>query len=1185
MQPWKSWTDWPRRFSFSPQSTVAWIVFVTILGSGVLYGVAAEKPGEVTPITARRWNPDEIRALPDGPERIDRELHRQGEYSRRWNIIHDLVGKQHVSSKSRDLLASRGLGSALFDKDSGGPGWPAAAQVQDDTLSVLIIRISFETNRDPHLTTIDPSGDFVLDPLADPKPLEVDPPPHNKAFYESHLEGLSEYYRFMSGGRLHIDGRVLPEDSDGSYKLTDVADYGPGADNFWTMESLERLVQDIMVTADQGTQADGSANLGDYDDSSPFNKVIFVHSGSDWQSDINGDSPNDIPTFFVTLGEPIDLIGSNPDGDPGQLSECSVIPETTNQDDYPGSIAAAFYHEFGHALGLVDIYSTYTGLPSVGIWDLMDSGTNLPVTMGTITAENDTFIISATGVLPPSLSAWSKWFLGWLEMGELDGREDDYFLPGVGLRADSYPKYPQAYRAGLSTREWFLLENRWVPWDVGETNYNELRFERDDDTEVVLYLAGERLGIWENSGLYDFFMPAGGLLVWHVNNDRIEEGLADNTINRYGDGLRLVEADGIQDIGVLEAYVLGWYGSYLDPFGGMDPYGNPTGFEDLHVEGFPSSRNFDRSWSGLSLSGIGPVTQRTSKVMKFKANQGSVGKGFPFELAPVKESEASAAGGKPGPRGIVTESLTPVTLSAGAQQVLIFADAAPDDWDGGVYPASLFYQWADGNDRWGDPESRFQALGAPLSGSPFLQARADDGVDLVWGTTAGHVGMTHLPDFDMPSETWTIEVGETLSGGPTPLVWQTDSPRILCNIPPSTLMLLDGSGSVLGDPLEITGPKFTPPTGLQVAVPLLDTSGSDMVPVFSDEGWHLVLQDADGLASAPAFFPYSRVAVEIPGLTAVVATEGAYQMYAFDSEGELGAWRIQTDGSVTDLGTILGVDEPLVAVPAVADVDGDGRDDLVLATDKRIFALRPDGVSLRGFPVRLYDLFPLPDSTRVAGPVVVADGTGDGVNEIYFNTDMGHLIGLSATGKLLPHTPLRWAGLRTGGLAVGGPDDGRVLWFVAPGGYSGPPFDRHFVNGRVIASRLADASDEGSRTSEWLGPVGGAYRRGSEGSAKNLGPAAPVTEEMDRVVLYPNPMTGDGVTVRFFSAGSRPARLFIYNLQGEEVARADIPVNAGAINEYRLPLPGIASGLYLGRLEFDTGSGVEMRTLTLAVEK
>jgi hypothetical protein len=346
-----------------------------------------------------------------------------------------------------------------------------------------------------------------------------------------------------------------------------------------------------------------------------------------------------------------------------------------------------------------------------------------------------------------------------------------------------------------------------------------------------------------------------------------------------------------------------------------------------------------------------------------------------------------------------------------------------------------------------------------------------------------------------------------------------------------------------------------------------------------------VRQDAGGLVDDPDFHPYFRAAAGVPLWTAVVATEDAFQLHAFDSEGELGAWRVLADGSVTDLGPVLGMDEPLVVAPAVADVDGDGHDDLVLATSGRIHGLRPDGVYLRGFPVRFYDLFPLPDSTRVLGPVVVADGTGDGVNEIYFNTDGGHLVGLDATGRLLPHTPLRWGDRRTAGMAVGGPDDGRVLWLVSPGGYTGPPLDRQYVNGRVIASGLENASDEVSRTSEWRGPVGGAYRRGSEGVAKNLGPAAPAAAETDRVVLYPNPMVGDGVTVRFFSAGSRPARLSIYNIEGEEVAQTDIPVTAGSVNEYLLPLPGVASGLYLARLEYDAGSGIEIRTLTLAVEK
>lgn len=1200
MQPGKSVCCRLRRLPFSLNSTVAGFVLVTILATGVIPFVWAARPGGYESIPARRWSPDEIRALPDGQDRLEKELYRQGEYSRRWNIIHDLVGGQHLSEKSLKDLGSRGLGPALFDKGSGGLQWNAGATAQLDTLSVLIIRIAFENNRDPHLTTIDPSGDFVLDPLTDPKPLEVDPPPRNKAYFESHLDGLSEYYSFMSGGRLHIEGRVLPDESDASYKLTDVADYGPGSGNFWTLEKLEQLVQDIMVKADQETQADGSVNLADYDDNTPGTYIIFVHSGSDWQSDVNGDSPNDIPTFFVTLGESVNLIGTNPEGDPGQLSECSIIPETTNTDGYPGSIAAAFYHEFGHALGLPDVYSTYSGLPAVGIWDLMDSGTNLPVTMGTITAENDTFIISATGVLPPSLSAWNKWFLGWLEMGELDGRDGEYLLPAVGVPQERYWQYPefsgfdlgdpQAYRAGLSPREWFLLENRWVPVNPGQTPYDDIRFERDEETGVVIYLAGERLGSWENSGLYDYFMPPGGLLVWHVNSDQIEIGLLDNTINSDNEGLKLVEADGIQDIGVLEAYVIGWYGSYLDPFGGSDYEGNPTGFENLYVEGFPSSRNFDRSWSGLTLSEIGPRTQFSSAVMSFKGSNGQVGPGFPYEFPPVTELEALVGGGDVGPRSLSPETLTPVTLAGGTHQVLVFADMAPDDWTGGDYPASLFNRWDDGLRRWtsipGKPEGAFQALGSPLNGSPFVQDRVDgDGVDLVWGTSAGRVGLTHLPEYTMPAQSWSVELGGQSGTAPVPVNWQESTHRILCTIAPDTLVLLDASGNQLGERMSLQPSGSILVSTIVIGAPITGDGGSDLIPVFTNEGWYLVGQDAGGLTPAPALRAYQRSMADLPLYSAVVTSGDATSVHVFDSAGELGNWEVESGGLVTDLGALFNLDQALVLSPAVADVDGDGSDDLIMATATHILGSKPNGVPLSGFPVRFYDLFPLPDTTRVSGPLVVADGSGDGVNEIYFNTTGGHLIGLDARGKLLYQMPMRWGDRHPGGFAVGDSDEGRLLWMASKGGYTGPPLDRQYVNGRLTAYGLTGASDQGSRTSEWRGPVGDSYRRGSAGEAKSLGPAAPVAADFDKVILYPNPAVSDEVTVRFFSAGSRAARVAVYNIEGEEITRAEIPVAAGTINEHLLPLSGIASGLYLVRLEYDAGNGIEIRTLTLAVEK
>ena len=1168
---------------------------------------AAEQAGAYEDLPAIRWDPNLIRTPDGGESPLERELYRQGEYGRRWNMIHQMVGHRHVSSKSRELLRRRGLGPALFDKSA--PPVDYGIQADDDTLRVLIVRVAFDTNRQPNLNTIEPDGDFMLTPLADPAPLEIDPPPHGKAYFADHLDGLTEYYKFMSGGRLNIAGRILPEGDQDSYKLGDIADYGPGAGNFWSIESLEKLVRDIIGTADAGTQADGSVNLADFDDDNPNTYIIFVHAGSDWQSDINGDSPNDIPTFFVTLGEPQDLIGTDgTTGAAGKLSECSIIPETTNTDGFPGSIAAAFYHEFGHALGLPDVYSTRNGLPSVGIWDLMDSGTNLPVTLGTITAENDTFVISATGVLPPSLSAWNKWYLGWLEVANLDGRTGDYFLPAVGVPRADYPiwdagygdfnpSYPQAYRAGISQREWFLLENRWVAVDPSETPFDDIRWERDEvsQTGVIKYLAGQLLGTWQNSGLYDYFMPGGGVLVWHVNMDRIDSELASNTINAFGDGLRLVEADGIQDIGVLNAYVRGWFGSAADPFGGFDisgfpPY-PPTGYENLYVEGFPNSRAFDRSWTGLSLSEVKQRVPRTASVMKFKAAIEPLTAGYPWEIGPVTAAEAAGYGGAAGPRAIDTRTLTPVILAQGTEQLLVFADAPGQDHAGGDFPATLYGRWADGQERWaplpGKPTGAFQTLDAPLTGSPVALEAPGGGVDLVWATTAGTLGSTFLPDLVQPQAQpdWTLAAGDSITGGPLALQTADGGFRLLATVFPDTLILADRDGTVLGDPLKLVAPGAALPAGLTAAAVVGGTGESDRVAVFAAAGWFLVELGAAGLEIDPAYVPYALTPPSTPTWTAVVDHPDGHLLYAFTAGVEVGTWLVGPDGDITDLGTTLTLDEPLVCPPAVADLDGDGGNDLVMATGRRIHARGRGGVAIRGFPVRFYDLFPLPDTTRIDGPLIVADGTGDGVNDIYFNTDGGHLVGLGATGRLLPHTPFRWGDRFEPGLAVGGLQAERVLWLVSRGGYVGDGYGTQVANGMVAGYNLAGTVSSGERTSEWLGAGGGITRRGPAGLPQTLGSAAPVAAETNKVVLYPNPLTGPEVTLRFYSHGTTPARLGIYNLTGELVAQADIPVTADAVNEFKLPLPGIASGLYLARVQYEAAGGMEIRTLTLAVEK
>jgi len=193
-------------------------------------------------------------------------------------------------------------------------------------------------------------------------------------------------------------------------------------------------------------------------------------------------------------------------------------------------------------------------------------------------------------------------------------------------------------------------------------------------------------------------------------------------------------------------------------------------------------------------------------------------------------------------------------------------------------------------------------------------------------------------------------------------------------------------------------------------------------------------------------------------------------------------------------------------------------------------------------------------------------------------------MGLDATGRLLENFPLRWGDRSETSFTIGGDAD-RILWLVSAGGYTTGFEGRIAVNGRVTAYSLYPTAAVTDRTSEWLGPRGGPGRQGPAGEAKNLGGLAPIAAERDQVYLYPNPMNGDDVKIRFFSASDEPANIAIYNLAGELVVRKSVAVTADALNEIELSLPNLVSGMYVARLEFDSTGGRTVKALTLAVEK
>ncbi len=962
-----------------------------------------------------------------------------------------------------------------------------------------------------------------------------------------------------------------------------MADYGPGAGEFWTLDGLESLVRDMITVADAGAAAEG-ISLADYDDDDDRTYIIFAHAGSDWQSDINGDSPNDIPTFFVTLGSAQALASLDSEtGEAGSLRECSVIPETTTQDGYKGSIAAALYHEFGHALGLPDVYDAYSGYTACGVWDLMDSGTNLAANIG---VEQDGEIVSeiVTGVLPPSLSAWCKWFLGWVVTDEVTGGEArEVKLPAVGVLRTQYPFHndvagnrfdlddPQVLLGGASRGEFFLVENRWVPFGVEDTPYDNdggLYFRRDPDTGVVLFLGGDIGTTSYNTGYYDYFLPDGGVLVWHANMDRIEATLADNTINQFGDGLKVVEADGIQDIGVLDAYVLGWYGSATDVFG---PW-NTAGYDGVFPEGagVPSSRAFDRSWTGLRLSGIDDDGSARGAVMRLEASVDGLASGWPLELP------SSGVPQNPDPRGLIAGTLTAMAWADGRDLLLAASDTTASE------PALLFAWTAAGEPAFDPvgslPDGAFLALPGPVVAPP-VAIDAAVGSALILGTNDGTVWQLGVGVGNQPAVAWSLAVDDTLVAGPLPIPLP-DRPAeqwpVVCIDGDGRAVLIDWTGAQLGDPVALFGPGGGTP-----AAPLTTLAGGALARhllVVTPDGFHLLEVDAGGFTGQSNQW-VGRLQGQVQ--VAVLPDGDDTRLVLFDELGLVGSWLASAGGALaqTDWPDL---EVPLLGEPAVADLDGDGRLDVIALTADRVHAWQSDGVSVTGYPRRLADLAPLGVEHQFTGAPVVANLAGGAANELACLTTAGHLFLLGQDGLPLAGSPLRCTDGASSLLVV--PHDDRLsLAVAATGGLRGEPLDTRLSHGRVVL--VGDHDVAAGATAGWYGPGGGSLRTGPVGTVQAVvdDPDLAAAQGPD-VVFYPSPITGRTVTVRFFAEAGGTADLAVFNLEGEAVLKTQLAADAGRVNEFTLDLD-VASGLYVARLEYPTPGGSRanaVRTLAVA---
>ncbi|TVQ09646.1 MAG: hypothetical protein EA364_13585 [Balneolaceae bacterium] len=433
---------------------------------------------------------------------------------------------------------------------------------------IMAVMVEFEPDENRFTTG---NGTFHLDYLDSPD-IIIDPLPHNRGYFEAHLEFVRNYFETASGGALEITYEVLPEIIRLANEMKEYAPLGEdNSENF----RLANLYTDTWTAVRDQLNPDFSG----YDpDRTAF--VIF-HAGAGRDIELTGTTldktPQDIPSVYLDQAALARLLG-----DPGfqgiamgggfRINNSAILPQTQSRpgEDITGtqfvvqlSINGILTGTIGSYLGLPDLFNTVTGASGIGRFGLMDGEA----------------FFSLGGIFPPEPSAWEKIHMGWAEPVDVDLNSMDIIeLPAAVLRQPG-----SIARHRISSDEYFLVENRHR--DPDGTGI-EITLRQPDGTMVTRTITNAdslesrvinsisrpgRLreilpaGVVTNVSNFDWALPGGltreeddtprllngGMLIWHIDEAVIRSEMGRNRINANTDrrGVRVVEADGAQDIG------------------------------------------------------------------------------------------------------------------------------------------------------------------------------------------------------------------------------------------------------------------------------------------------------------------------------------------------------------------------------------------------------------------------------------------------------------------------------------------------------------------------------------------------------------------------------------------------------------------------------------------------------------
>ncbi len=1053
-----------------------------------------------------------------------------------WKVVPQETdgGKIRPSFKS-DISQKNILGldrPTPFSLPTGKRGLPLSLAVLEDTVKVLVLKIEFqpEIPDDPKTTGIGTFDMRSYDEFVAQEHHYIDPAPHGTAYFNSHMEGLRRYWYFVSDKKLDLSWDIFPQPESSTFRLPVKMSYY-GSEGPWADSSVADKLGHFLI--DAITFADSAAPEIDF---SQYQAIIIFHAGSDQQNNFAfiNDTPDDFYTGFIRLAEPVIV-----DNGAFQVSEALQVPETESQDNRITALNGVLAHEFGHQLGLVDLYDTYNFMTQIGDFSLMD---NNGMSVG---VEFDSISSSVGGTIPVYPDAWSRAYLGF-DVPKVVSRMGGESVSAAVLNYSE----SEIVKVPITDFEYYLIENR------QQVNH-ETALIADHQTGVILgpgYLDNE--GLLVANGEYDLFCPGNGMLIWHIDEYPAYQNYTGSPDNNFFTNtlqwdkdrrfVSLVEADGVVDFG----------GNYYRGYGDQNDFfraGGPTAMT-------PFTRPPSRTNLGADSHVFITNVSASDTIMTVDIDNNWLLPGWPQMSRPAAMSDPIITDvGALGSNAVVM---------AGGNQLLAWrfdgSKIIPNydsigfmryDSSIAVYPLAVI---ADCN--------------TDIVGRPVAVDFDGDGInELAAVTTTGRLYAVRAADDDHDGR------GDALTGFPYQIGAGVTLPPIAVNFlarPGQQLLVFRSS--------EVHLIYSNPPDSLPVdslifaweydfpSASAYSVAGKNVVDLIERERFgHIIRMTADSGA---------------------VNFQQAFRASYYDPAKYLISGDVSRSGGMPDIVLVSGRTVRLIGAdgalkwavdirdelgrPALGDINSDGFPEVVVAGNAKIYAISYNGVMLDNFPInmRLYDTSGIPDTSAITSPPILGDVDGDDNPDIIIGLPAGSIYAFNYHADKLSGFPLPSSFGISRACALGDINaDGRIDLVTV----ENPGFVKAWaIDTSYIAADVPWGNSGGTPgNSGYLNPI---YEKPMVSADLQL--------PENSVFNYPNPARNT-TTIRYYLNSDSRVNIDIFDFMGERVHDIQLAGLGHVSNEYVWDCSSVASGIYFCRVEAVNDTGKNWRMIKIAIAK